>query len=77
MSKVVVYIEETLCRGTEIDVPDELNLDEDDEMEYAENKVKEMYQNKEIVLSRDDDFTGQVCIMTKHENGMETSWKDI
>ena len=35
MSKVIVYIEETLCRGTEIDVPDELDLDEDEEMEYA------------------------------------------
>ena len=74
MSKVIVYIEETLCRGPEIDVPDELDLDE--EMEYAEEKAKEMYRNEEIVLTSDD-FTGNVCIMAKHENGAETSWNDM
>lgn len=76
MSKVVVFIEETLCRGTEIDVPDELDLDEVQEMEYAEEKAKEMYRNEEIVLTSDD-FTGNVCIMAKHENGAETSWNDM
>lgn len=76
MSKVVVYIEETLCKATEIDIPDELGLDDEEEMEYAEQKAKQMYKNEEIVLTADD-FTGQTCIMAKHENGKETSWDDI
>lgn len=76
MSKVVVYIEETLCKATEIDIPDELGLDDDEEMEYAEEKVKQMYKNEEIVLTAEN-FTGQACIMVKHENGKETSWDDI
>ena len=76
MSKVVVYIEKTLCKATEIDVPDELGLDTDEEMEYAEEKVRKMYKNKEIVLTEDDD-TGMSCIMVKHEDGTETSWTDM
>lgn len=76
MSKVVVYIEETLCKATEIDIPDELGLDDEEEMEYAEEKAKQMYKNEEIVLTADD-FTGHTCIMVKHENGKETSWDDI
>lgn len=76
MSRVVVYIEKTLCKATEIYVPDELGLDSDNEMEYAENKAREMYKNKEIVFTENDD-TGMSCIMVKHENGTETSWTDM
>lgn len=76
MSKVVVYIEETLCKEIEIDVPNELGLDADEEMEYAENKAKEMYKNKEIVLTAED-YTGITGMMVKHEDGTETSWNEI
>lgn len=76
MSKVVVYIEETLCKEIEIDVPSELGLDADEEMEYAENKAKEMYKNEEIVLTAED-YTGITCMMVKHEDGTKTSWDEI
>lgn len=76
MSKVKVFIEEHLCKEIEIDVPDELGLDSDDEMEYAEEKAKEMYRNEEIVLTAED-YTGITCIMVKHENGHETNWMDM
>ena len=76
MSKVIVYIEETLCKGIRIHVPDELDLDAEEEIKYAKEKAKEMYRNEEIVLT-DIDFTGNVCIMAKHENGTETGWDDM
>ena len=74
MSKVIVCIEETLYKEIEIEAPSE--LDTEDAMEYAENKVREMYRNEEIILTADD-YTGNTCYMVKHEDGTETSWDDM
>lgn len=74
MSKVTVYIEEHLCRGIEIDVPD--GFDTDDAIEYAEDKVKEMYKNEEIVLTADD-FNGNRLWSSEHEDGTCTNWRDM
>ena len=74
MSKVVVFIEEHLCKEVEIEVPNELDTDE--AMEYAENKMKEMYKNEEIVLTADD-YNGNTLYLIKHEDGTETDWIDM
>ena len=74
MSKVSVFVEEHLCREIIIDVPDE--LDTDDAMDYAEKKVKEKYDNKEIILTADD-HNGVRLWMTEHENGTSTNWRDM
>ena len=74
--KVRVTIEEHLSKTIEIDVPDELGLDADSEMEYAEDKVKEMYDNEEIILTADD-HNGTCLWMTEHEDGTSTDWRDM
>ena len=74
MSKVKVYIEETLCREIEIDAPSEMDTDE--AMEYAEDKVRDMYKNEEIILTADD-YNGNALIMVEHEDGTQTSWNDM
>ena len=74
MRKAKVSIEETLCKTVEIDVPDEINPSYD--LEYAENKAKEMYKNEEIVLTADD-FNGQRCMMVEDEKGNSTNWFDF
>lgn len=74
MSKVVVFIEEHLCKEVEIDAPNELDTDE--AMEYAEEKVKEMYKNEEIILTADD-YNGNTLYLIKHEDGTETDWIDM
>ena len=75
MKKVKVYIEETLCREIEVEVSDELN--ETERMEFAEQQVKEMYRNGEIVLDADD-FSGltQMCVEDV-ETETVTNWFDI
>ena len=75
MKKVKVYIEETLCREIEVEVPDELDVTE--RMQFAEDKVKEMYRNGEIVLDADD-FSGltQMCVEDV-ETETVTNWFDI
>lgn len=74
MSKVKVFIEETLCKEVIIDVPDE--LDSCDQMDYAEDKAEEMVNNGEIVLTADD-FTGVRMCMIQLENGEESSWIEM
>lgn len=75
MKKVKVYIEETLCREIEVEVPDELDVTE--RMQFAEDKVKEMYRDEEIVLDADD-FSGltQMCVEDV-ETETTTNWFDI
>lgn len=74
MSKVKVYIEETLCREIEVDCPD--YMDNDEAMEYAEDKVLKMYKNEEIVLTADD-YNGNTCYMVEDEDGRNTGWNDL
>ena len=75
MKKVKVYIEETLCREIEIEVDE--NLSVDDRMEFAEEKVTEMYRNEEIVLTSDD-YNGltQICVEDV-ETQTVTGWFNI
>lgn len=74
MSKVSVFIEEHLCKEIIVDVPD--GMDIDDAMDYAEKRVKEQYDNGDIVLTADD-HNGIVLWMTEHENGISTNWRDM
>lgn len=72
--KVKVSIEEHLCKTIEIEVPD--NLDEDEAMEYAEDKAREMYKNEEIILTADD-HNGVVLMQIELEDGTCTDWYDM
>ena len=75
MKKVKVWIEETLCREIEIEVPDGLDLNE--RLSYAEEKAKEMYRDEEIVLDADD-FSGLVQMsLEDDETKTNTEWFDI
>lgn len=74
MAAVRVWIEETLCKCIEVDVPENMNVDE--RMEYAEKLVVQKYKNNEIVLSADD-FTGASCSVEDMASGTETDWSDI
>ena len=75
MKKVKVYVEEHLCREIEIEVPDNMSVDE--RMEYAEEIVKQMYREEEIVLDAND-FTGTtLCSVTDEETGNATDWHDL
>lgn len=74
MSKVNVFIEEHLVRKVEIEVPDDLSNDE--KMDIAEAKAKEMYKNEEIILNAND-FNGTRLMMVQDEDGFETEWKEF
>lgn len=75
MKKVKVWIEETLCREIEIEVPDNLDLDE--RIYYAEEKAKEMYRDEDIVLTADD-YNGITQMSLKDvETQTNTEWFDI
>lgn len=65
MKKYTVFIEEKLCKGTEIEAE---NIDD------AMEKAKEMYRNEEIVLDSEDAGT-DAEIMAESEDGTEsTDW---
>lgn len=75
MAKVKVFIEETLCREVEFELPEDMTIDE--RMEAAEELARRAYKNSEVVLTADD-FNGQAQIMTRDvETGIETSWNEI
>lgn len=74
MATVRVWIEETLCKCIEVDVPENMSVDE--RMEYAENLVVKKYKNNEIVLGADD-FTGASMSSEDMVSGTETGWNDI
>lgn len=65
MKKYTVFIEEKLCKGTEIEAE---NIDD------AMEKAKEMYRNEEIVLDANDMGT-DAEMMAESEDGTEsTDW---
>lgn len=73
--KVKVCIEEHLCKEIEIECPDD--MENDDRLNYAEEKVKEMYDNEEIVLTSDD-YNGITLINAEDiETGASTEWHEI
>lgn len=75
MAKVKVFIEETLCREVEFDLPDDMTVEE--RMEAAEELATRAYKNSEIVLDADD-FNGQAQIMVQDvESKTETDWNDL
>lgn len=55
---VEITIEEHLSRTISVEVPSDLGNEIDREI-YAEEKVRDMYKNQEIVLDADD-FNGTV-----------------
>ena len=55
---VEITIEEHLSRSISVEVPSDLENEIDREI-YAEEKVRDMYKNQEIVLDADD-FNGTV-----------------
>ena len=71
----MVFIEEKLCRGTEIEA---------ENIEQALDKAREMYRNSEIVLDDNDAGTGadimarEVGINGEYTiNGESTDWEDL
>lgn len=74
--KVKVSIEEHLCKTIEIEVPDCLEEDEDAAMIYADKKAKQMYHDKEIILTADD-HNGVVLMQIELEDGTCTNWYDM
>jgi len=74
MKNYVVYIEEKLCRGTEIEA---------ENIEQALDKAREMYRNSEIVLDSNDMGTGaeimaqEVGINSEAISGESTDWNDL
>ena len=70
--KVKVFIEEHLCKEIVIEVPEYVP----DEMDYAEQMAKQMYENEEIVLTADD-YNGTRLMMVQDEDGHETGWFDF
>jgi len=74
MAKVKVFIEETLCREVEYDLPDDMKWDK--RMEVAEEMARQAYKNCEIVLDAED-FTGAQIMVRDEEYKTETSWSDL
>lgn len=64
----MVYIEEKLCRGTEIEASD---IDE------ALEKAREMYRNSEIVLDSNDIGTGPEIMAEAIDGDESTDWSDL
>lgn len=74
MAKVKVFIEETLCREIEFDLPDCMTVEE--RMEAAEAMTVHAYKKSQIVLDASD-FTGAQIMMRDVESETETSWNDL
>ena len=69
---IEVTIEELLSKTIQIEVPKE--IEELDRLNYAERKIKEMYDNSDgkSILSAED-FKGYVQIQCE-DNGTTTEW---
>ena len=67
MKKYIVYIEEKLCKGTEVEAE---NIDE------ALEKVKKMYRNSEIVLDSNDMGTAPEIMAEEVGGGESTEWDE-
>ena len=61
MKKIYVYVQETLCREVLIEVDDELEVEE--RMDLAAEKVREMYRNQEIVLTAEDYVKTEISVL--------------
>lgn len=73
---VEITIEEHLSRTISVEVPSHLENEIDREI-YAEEKVRDMYENEEIVLGADD-FNGTVLYQTHDVETDNTSeWSNL
>lgn len=73
---VEITIEEHLSRTISVEVPSDLENAIDREI-YAEEKVRDMYENEEIVLGADD-FNGTVLYQTHDVKTDNTSeWSNL
>jgi len=72
--KVEVFIEETLCRRIEFDLPDDMT--EEERMEAAEELATRAYKNCEIVLDADD-MSGTSIMVRDVTTEHETDWRNI
>lgn len=74
---VSITVEEKLCKTFKFVVPS--NLDENEKMEFVENKIKKMYEaseNKSILSS--EDFVREFTeVQIKSEDGFATSWYNL
>lgn len=75
MAKVKVLIEEHLVKEIEIDCPDNMNIDE--RMAYAQDKVLKQYKDENIVLTSDDYSGITLCSVEDVDSGASTEWKEI
>ena len=77
MKKIVnVTIEEHLAKTIQVEVPNELTDVIDREI-YAMDKVKEMYQNQEIILTADD-FNGTTLVQIHDvESDIVSEWTNL
>lgn len=73
---VEITIEEHLSRTISVEVPSDLENEIDREI-YAEEKVRDMYKNQEIVLDADD-FNGTVLYQVHDVETDNTSeWSNL
>lgn len=73
---VEITIEEHLSRTISVEVPSDLENEIDREI-YAEEKVRDMYKNQEIVLDADD-FNGTVLYQIHDVETDNTSeWSNL
>lgn len=73
---VEITIEEHLSRTISVEVPSDLGNEIDREI-YAEEKVRDMYKNQEIVLDADD-FNGTVLYQVHDVETDNTSeWSNL
>lgn len=73
---VEVSIEEHLTRTIKVQVPE--NLSELDRIEYATDKVREMYYEKEEIVLNADDYNGTtLCQIHDIETDNYTDWTNL
>lgn len=73
MAKVIVAIEEHLVKEVEVEI-DSDSIDE--RMQIAEEKVRAMVKNSEIVLTADDYSGTRLFYVEDVESGIGTNWKE-
>lgn len=66
--KYIVYIEEKLCKGTEIEA---------ETIEEALDKARDMYNKQEIILTADDFGTGADIMAEEVGGGESTEWDEL
>lgn len=71
--KVKVYVEEHLCRCIEVEIIP--TVSEAEEMEYAEEIVRRLISDKDIILTADD-WNGVRLYCVEDKDGHSTDWHE-